>query len=144
MKAAVLNAFGSPLGSEPSPEPRLGTGEVIVDVMASRVLAYANEVLSGERKYLLELPIVPGPGAIGRVRATGPDATHLVKGDWVYCDPTVRSRDDALSPDIALQGLTAADQKALPLQRYFHDGAWAEQMRLPTENAIRIGNIAEA
>ena len=107
MKAAVLNAFGSPLAIETVPEPLLGTGEVIVDVAASRVLAYANEVLSGERKYLLELPIVPGPGAIGRVRATGPDATRLRPGDWVYCDPTVRSRDNARSPDIALQGLTA-------------------------------------
>ena len=95
MKAAVLNAFGSPLAIETVPDPLLGTGEVIVDVAASRVLAYANEVLSGERKYLLELPIVPGPGAIGRIRATGPDATRLRPGDWVYCDPTVRSRDNA-------------------------------------------------
>ena len=97
--------------SKPLPDPSLGTGEVIVDVMASRVLAYANEVLSGERKYLLELPVVPGPGAIGRVRATGPDATHLAEGDWVYCDPTVRSRDDALSPDITLQGLTRRQRR---------------------------------
>ncbi len=135
MKAAVLKQFGSPLAIETLPDPVLGTGEVIVDVMASRVLAYANEVLSGERKYLLELPVVPGPGAIGRVRATGPDATHLAKGDWVYCDPTVRSRDDALAPDIALQGLTAGSEGGLRLQRYFHDGAWAGQMRVPTENA---------
>ena len=109
MKAAVLNAFGSPLAIETLPDPRLGTGEVIVDVVASRVLAYANEVLSGERKYLLELPVVPGPGAIGRIRATGPDATRLRPGDWVYCDPTVRSRDNALSPDIALQGPATPD-----------------------------------
>src|SRR5438309_7011177 len=102
MKAAILKAFGSPLAIESIPEPVLGTGEVTVDVVASRVLAYANEVLSGERKYLLELPIVPGLGAIARVRATGPDATHLSAGDWVYCDPTVRSRDDTRSPDIIL------------------------------------------
>ena len=143
MKAAVLNAFASPLAIETVPEPQLGTGEVIVDVAASRVLAYANEVLSGERKYLLELPIVPGPGAIGRIRATGPDATRLRPGDWVYCDPTVRSRDNALSPDIALQGLTGGSEGGLRLQRYFHDGAWAEQMRLPTENAVPIGDIDE-
>src|SRR3954447_7881649 len=144
MKAAVLNAFGSPLAIETIPEPQIGTGEVIVDVSASRVLAYANEVLSGERKYLLELPIVPGPGAIGRIRATGPDATRLRPGDWVYCDPTVRSRDNALSPDIALQGLTGGSEEGLRLQRYFHDGAWAEQVRLPTENAIPIGAIDAA
>lgn len=143
MKAAVLKAFGSPLAIETLAEPRLGTGEVIVDVAASRVLAYAGEVLSGKRKYLLELPVVPGPGAIGRVRATGPDATRLRPGDWVYCDPTVRSRDNALSPDIALQGLTAGGEGGLHLQRYFRDGAWAEQMRLPTENAVPIGAIDE-
>jgi alcohol dehydrogenase len=144
MKAAILKAFGSPLAIETVPDPVLGTGEVIVDVMASRVLAYADEVLSGARKYLLELPIVPGPGAIGRVRATGPDATHLAVGDWVYCDPTVRSRDDARAPDLILQGLTAGSEASLPLQRYYRDGAWAEQMRVPTENAIAIGAIAEA
>jgi alcohol dehydrogenase len=143
MKAAVLKAFGSPLAIETVAEPRLGTGEVIVDVVASRVLPYANEVLSGQRKYLLELPVVPGPGAIGRIRATGPDATRLRPGDWVYCDPTVRSRDNALSPDIALQGLTAGSEGGLQLQRYFRDGAWAEQMRLPTENAVPIGAIDE-
>ena len=82
MKAAVLKTFGSPLGIETVPDPVLGTGEVIVDVVATRVLSYANEVFSGERKYLLDLPVVPGPGAIGRVRAVGPDATHLVKGEW--------------------------------------------------------------
>jgi alcohol dehydrogenase len=143
MKAAVLNAFGSPLAIETLAEPRLGTGEVIVDVVASRVLAYANEVLSGERKYLPELPVVPGPGAIGRVSATGPDATRLRRGDWVYCDPTVRSRDNSQAPDIALQGLTAGSEGGMRLQRYFRDGAWAEQMRLPTENAVPIGAIEE-
>jgi alcohol dehydrogenase len=143
MKAAVLNAFGSPLSIETRAEPSLGTGEVIVDVAASRVLAYANEVFSGARNYLLELPIVPGPGAIGRIRATGPDATRLRPGDWVYCDPTVRSRDNARAPDIALQGLTGGTEAGLRLQRYFHDGAWAEQMRLPTENVIPIGDIDE-
>ncbi len=144
MKAAVLKAFGTPLAIETVPDPILGTGEVIVDVVATGVLAYANEVLSGERQYLLDLPVIPGPGAIGRVRATGPDATHLIPGDWVYCDPTVRSRDDALSPDITLQGLSAGGEGGLRLQKYFRDGSWAEQMRVPTENAIRIGSLDEA
>jgi alcohol dehydrogenase len=144
MKAAVLKAFGSPLTIETVPDPVLGTGEVIVDVMATRVLAYMNEVLSGQRKYLLDLPVIPGPGGIGRVRALGPDATHLAIGDWVYCDPTVRSRDNAFSPDITLQGLSAGGEGGLRLQKYFRDGAWAQQMRLPTENAIAIGDLDKA
>jgi len=144
MKAAILKAFGSPLAIETMPDPILGTGEVIVDVVATRVLSYANEVLSGERQYLLELPVVPGPGAIGRVRAIGPDATHLAAGDWVYCDPTVRSRDDALNPDITLQGLCARGEGGLRLQKHFRHGSWAEQMRVPTENVKPIGAIDRA
>lgn len=141
MKAAVLKAFGSPLSIEQVPEPVLGTGEVIVGVVAARVLAYAGEVFSGQRRYLMELPMVPGPGGIGRVRTVGPDATRLVPGDWVSIDPTVRSRDDTVSPEIILQGLTAGSQQALTLQRHYHDGAFAERVRVPTESVSRIGAI---
>ena len=144
MKAAILEAFGSPLVVRTVPDPILGTGEVIVDVVAASVLSYAHEVLSGARKYWLELPVVPGAGAIGRVRSVGPNSTHLAVGDWVYCDPTVRSRDGAPAPDITLQGLSARGDGGLRLQKYFHDGSWAEQIRVPTENAIPIGPIDEA
>ncbi len=144
MKAAILKAFGSPLAIEMAPDPVLGTGEVIVDVVATRVLSYANEVFSGERKYLLELPVIPGPGGIGRVRAIGPDATHLQVGDWVYCDPTVRSRDDVLSPDITLQAWRARDAGGLRLQQHFRHGSFAEQMMVPTENVKRIGAIEDS
>jgi len=143
IKAAILKAFGTPLAIEAMPDPVPGPGDVIVDVVATPVLSYAGEVFSGERKYLLTLPVVPGCGAIGRVRAAGPDATHLAVGEWVFCDPTVRSRDDAQSPDITLQGWSARGEGGLRLQQYFHDGPFAERMRIPTENAIRIGAIAE-
>jgi alcohol dehydrogenase len=136
-----LNTFGSPLAIESLPDPVLGTGEVIVDVAAAPVLSYTNEVFSGARKYLLDLPVAPGCGGIGRVRAIGPDATHLTIGDWVVCDPTVRSRDDVLSPDITLQGWSARGEGGQRLQQYFRHGSFAEQMRVPTENAIRIGPI---
>lgn len=144
MKAAVLRAFGSPLVIEEAPSPVLGTGEVIVDVVAAGVLAYAGEVYSGKRRYLLETPIVPGSSGIGRIRAVGPDATKLAVGDWVFCDPTVRSRDDLLAPDITLQGLSAGSEGGLKLQRFHHDGSYAEQLRTPTENVFRIGDIDAA
>ncbi|AXF24554.1 alcohol dehydrogenase [Burkholderia pyrrocinia] len=144
MKAAILKSLGMPLAIETMPDPMLGTGEVIVDVVATPVLSYAHEVFSGERQYPIELPIVPGCGAIGRVRQTGPDATQLQPGDWVFCDPTVRSRDDALQPDIVLQGWSARGDGGKRLQRHFHDGPFAERLRVPTENAVRIGDIEPA
>jgi len=140
MKAAVLNAFGAPLAIQTLPDPVLGTGEVIVDVAAAGVAGYTARVFSGARNYLLELPIVPGAGGIGRIRATSPDATKLSVGDWVFCDPTVRSRDDA-NPDVILQGWTAGSAAGLPLQRFYRHGSFAERMLLPTENVTRIGAI---
>jgi len=144
MKAAVLPDFGLPLSVEQVADPVIGTGEVVVDVVAAPVLSYTGEVLSGARRYLLPTPVVPGAGAIGRVRAVGPDATRLQPGDWVFCDPTVRSRDGAPTPDITLQGASARGEGGQKLQRYFRDGTFAEQVRVPTENAAPIGAIEPA
>ena len=144
MKAVVLREFGAPLVVEEVDEPVLGTGEVLVDVAAAPMLSYADEVFSGARRYLLPTPLVPGCGAVGQVRAVGPDATRLQPGDWVFCDPTVRSRDGVPTPDITLQGWSARGEGGQKLQRYFRDGAFAEQVRVPTENAVPIGAIDPA
>jgi alcohol dehydrogenase len=144
MKAAVLKEFGTPLVIEDLPDPVAGTGDVVVDVVAAGVLPYMAEVLSGERQYLMTLPMAPGAGAVGRVRAVGPDATRLKAGDWVICDPTVRSRDDARTPDITLQGLSARGDGGLKLQQHFRHGSWAERMLVPTENVFPLGPIDEA
>jgi alcohol dehydrogenase len=144
MQAAILPAFGSPLSIEEVADPMIGTGEIVVDVVAAPVLSYTGEVLSGARRYLLPTPVVPGAGAIGRVRAVGPDATRLQPGDWVFCDPTVRSRDGASTPDITLQGASARGEGGQKLQRYFRDGTFAQQVRVPTENAAPIGAIDPA
>ncbi|MEI9990504.1 MAG: zinc-binding alcohol dehydrogenase family protein [Rhizomicrobium sp.] len=144
MKAAVLKEFGTPLVIEDLPDPVPGTGDVIVDVVAAGVLPYMAEVLSGKRKYLMALPMAPGAGAVGRVRAIGPDSTRLRIGEWVICDPTVRSRDDARTPDITLQGLSARGEGGLKLQQHYHHGSWAERMLVPTENVFPLGPIDAA
>jgi alcohol dehydrogenase len=144
MKAAVLNAFGAPLDIQTLPDPVLGTGEVIVDVVAAGVTSYASDVFSGSRNYLLEPPVVPGPGGVGRVRATGPDSTKLKIGDWVFVDSTIRSRDNVGGPEQILLGWTYRTPAALPLHRYYHHGSFAEQMLVPTENATPIGDIDAA
>jgi alcohol dehydrogenase len=117
---------------------------VIVDVVAAPVLSYASEVFSGARRYLLPPPVIPGCGAIGRVRETGPDAAWLKPGDWVFCDPTVRSRDNAQSPEIVLQGWSARGEGGQKIQQYHLNGSFAEQIRVPTENAVAMGDIDPA
>jgi alcohol dehydrogenase len=144
MKAAILHALGTPLVIVALPDPVPGPGEVVVDVVAAPVLSYANDVFDGTRTYHLTFPMVPGCGAVGRVRATGPDATRLAPGEWVFCDPTVRARDDVLAPDIMLQGWTAPTNGARRLQQWMRDGAFAEQMRLPMECVFPLGDIVPA
>lgn len=141
MKAAMLKAIGQPLTIEQLPEPLPGYGEVVVQVLAAPVLAYAHEVFSGERDYPLLLPLAPGCGAIGVVTKIGSDATRLVPGQLVLCDPTVRSRDDALAPDIMLQGWIAPGEGPQKLQSHFRHGAFAEQMLLPLENATALESL---
>jgi alcohol dehydrogenase len=141
MKAVVFERIGAPLLVRDVPAPALGTGEVIVDVFAAFVLSYADEVFAGKRAYAFELPAVPGTGAIGRVRSVSNDATKLQVGDWVYCDPTIRARDDALAPDIMLQGLIAPSAGSKRLQVWVGNGTWADQVRVPTENVTPLGPV---
>jgi alcohol dehydrogenase len=142
MKAAVLKAFGQPLTIQMRPDPMPAPGCVVVDVAAAGVTGYADRVFDGSRNYRLKLPAVPGPGCIGRVRAAGPDATRLQPGDWVFCEPTIRARDQA--SDTILQGWTYRTDAALPLHLLYHDGSYAEQVMVPTENVTRIGDIDAA
>ncbi|PSR65689.1 alcohol dehydrogenase [Nocardia sp. MDA0666] len=141
MRAAMLEQFGRPLTVTTVPDPVAGPGEVLVDVLATCVLPYAAEVFGGARKYPLEPPVIPGMGGVGRVVSAGPDATRLRPGDLVWCDPTVRSRDDARTPDITLQGWSSRGAGGLRLSRYFHHGSFAERMVVPTENAVPLGDI---
>src|SRR5215472_8887022 len=53
-------------------------------------------------------------------------------------------RDGAPTPDITLQGASARGEGGQKLQRYFRDGTFAEQVRVPTENAAPIGTIDPA
>lgn len=46
-------------------EPVPGTGEVVVDVVARQALAYASDVFSGTRNYLLMPPVIPGACSLG-------------------------------------------------------------------------------
>ncbi|MFD7815773.1 alcohol dehydrogenase catalytic domain-containing protein [Streptomyces sp. NPDC059785] len=143
MRAAVLTRFDAPLEVQERPDPKAGGGEVVVEVLAALVAPYAADVFSGVRKYPLVPPVVPGTGAVGRVVHLGPDATRLKTGDLVWCDPTVRSRDDALTPDIALQGWSSRGEGGARLATHWHDGAFAELMRLPTENVYPLPAAAE-
>jgi alcohol dehydrogenase len=138
MRAAVLTEFGAPLTVREVPDPEAHGGEVLVEVLAACVAPYAAEVFGGRRNYPLVPPVVPGIGGVGRIVHVGPDATRLRVGDLVWCDSTVRARDDALTPDITLQGWSSRGDGGARLAEHLHDGAFAELMRVPTENVFPL------
>ncbi len=144
MKAAVFEQIGATPIVRDVADPVVQAGDVVVAVKAAAVLAYAHEVFAGTRPMLVELPFTPGTGAIGQVVALGAGATAVKVGSWVYCDPTLRARDGDGLPAISLQGLTANGPAALAIQRQYRDGSWAEQLRLPLENVVPIGDIDPA
>lgn len=141
MLAATFSRIGDTSLVARTPAPVAGPGDVVVDVIAAPVLAYAREIISGKRPMLVELPLVPGTGAIGRVSAVGTGATTIEIGSWVYCDPMLRSRDGEGLPAISLQGLTANGPAALPIFRQYPNGSWAEKLCLPLENVVPLGDI---
>lgn len=141
MKAAIFERIGQTPSVGEMPDPIAEAGDVVVDVTAAPILPYADQVFAGQRPMLFELPFVPGTGAIGRVGALGAGATELKIGDWVYCDPTLLARDSQGHPAISLQGLTANGPAAVPIQRQYRDGSWAQKVRLPLENVVPIGDI---
>ena len=141
MQAAVFSRVGETPLVVDVPVPVANAGDVVVDVVAAPVLAYVSEIISGQRPMLFELPFVPGTGAIGRISAVGAGATVTEIGAWVYCDPTLRARDGQGLPAISLQGLTANGTAALPVQRQYPNGSWAEKLCLPLENVALLGDV---
>src|SRR6202012_1982000 len=100
MKAALFNEFGSPLEVTTLPDLVLGTGEIIVDVVAAHVLSYTGEVLRRGRNDASKVPLAACTAAVGQVRPTGLDSTRLRPVEWVLCDTTVRFRKDLRTPDL--------------------------------------------
>lgn len=143
MKAVLLENVGRQPTLTEVDEPTAGPGEAVVRVLAAPVISYAREVFDGSRGYPLVTPLVPGCGAIGEVVSVGPDATRLKPGDRVFCDPTVRSRDNALTPDEMLHGWIAIGEGGHTLMRYFRNGPFAEQMMIPLENALLLGPASD-
>ncbi|KAI8582335.1 hypothetical protein K450DRAFT_228512 [Umbelopsis ramanniana AG] len=135
MKAAVLNERKVELDVQEYPDPVLTPGSAIVKVLAAPVVHHYTAVFSGEIPFPLVLPLIPGCSAIGEIEEVGPDAHNLKKGDLVYVDPTIRTRDDPHSPETILQGLFLPPGS---LSDVFRNGGFAEKMLVPLENAIPI------
>ncbi|KAI1355779.1 hypothetical protein F5Y01DRAFT_301852 [Xylaria sp. FL0043] len=137
-RALVLNRVGGDMQIEQRPMPKADPGNVVVRVLESAVLSYQSDIYDGTRQYPLTTPIVGGCSAVGRVVATGPDATIVTPGQLVWVDCVVHGRDD---PDaIYLWGIhDGSSPSSQKLSReVWHDGTFAEFAKVPLENCIPL------
>ncbi|KAL3473720.1 isopropanol dehydrogenase [Aspergillus californicus] len=133
-KAVLLHARDKPANLETIPRPSATTGDAIVRILAADIVPYMREVLNNTRPYPLSLPMTPGNTAIGRVAEVGPDAVSLTPGQLVFCDITIRARDD---PSVSI--LYGIHGGGYPAAQKLMDGVWrngtyAEYTRFPLEN----------
>lgn len=132
-RAIVHLSPSDPLSLETIAAPTPTTGSVVVRVLATSLISYMRDVLTGQRPYPVSLPLVPGLSCIGRVSRAGPDSVYLRTGQLVYCDMTVRARDNPGT--IMLMGLSSMTPKAKPLMDgEWRNSTWAEIAKFPLEN----------
>ncbi|OZJ03342.1 hypothetical protein BZG36_04201, partial [Bifiguratus adelaidae] len=134
-KAYLKESAATPLKEVKLRTPTPTGGQLLVEVLATRILHYTKKQSLG---FPAIYPLVPGGGAIGRVVAVGePNSTGFLPGMLVACDPTVRARDDPSGHTIMLQGFFSGISEASNrvMRNEFRHGAWAQKMLIPVENA---------
>lgn len=133
-KALVLHARDKPLVLEDVPRPVVSTGDAIVRILAADIVPYMGDVISNKRPYPMTVPMTPGNTAIARIHEVGPDSVALKPGQLVFCDITIRARDN---PSVSI--LYGIHGGGYPAAQKLMDGVWrnatyAEYTRFPLEN----------
>ncbi len=86
MKAIRVHEFGGPevMKLEEVPDPKAGSGQVLVRVRAAGVNPVEAYIRSGTYASKPNLPYTPGTDAAGEVVAVGPEVKRVKAGDRVY------------------------------------------------------------
>ena len=134
-KALVLKSKVEPLSLRTVPIPAVGPGSVVVRVLGTFILSYLPSILDGSLPYSMTLPLIPGGSSIGRVESVGPDAVSLKPGQLVYCDITIRARDN---PNLAiLMGLHGEAAMRL-MEGEWRNSTFAQYTKFPLENVFAL------
>ncbi|KAG7877618.1 hypothetical protein KL905_004796 [Ogataea polymorpha] len=140
-KAVVVEKYGEDLALKELPVPEVGPGQVLVKVEASLLGGGLRERAKQPRNplFCLPEPFVIGTSAVGRVI----ESDTFKKGQLVYLDPAVWSRDSAghyVVKSIA-DGPTP-ESKALSAQEYKRNGYISEYTLVDIENCYPINEEA--
>lgn len=135
MHCLEIGEWGGELERTTRTVPDVSEGEVLVEVAATGVGLTVSNVMNGDLDDdEADLPRVPGHEVVGRVAETGagvasPEVDDLVAAYFYLacdrCDPCLRGHESLCEN---LGGFVSVDV----------DGGFAEYVRLPAGNAIRI------
>lgn len=139
-KAVVATDYGSFLTLLTLPMPSAGPGSAVVKVLATPCDKGSFGFLDERNPHFCnEVPFIPGVCAVGRVVATGPDATTVRDGQLVLLEPFVHARDDAQHQIVKglFSGPTPGAQ-TLARPGLWRDGFWVSMCTLPLRAAWRL------
>ena len=139
MKAVRVHQHGGldALRYEDVPDPVAGPGEVVVRLHAAALNRLDLFVRNGMKNVPISLPRVLGSDGAGVVESIGPGVANVAVGEKVLLAPGVGC-------GVCVDCLSGRDNVCLRFTviGYFVDGTYAERVRIPAANAIRIpGNL---
>lgn len=139
MKAWVVESPGQPLQLKTVPTPSATPGSCIVKMLAVEADDKTPLIIKGIPGYTFPPNFVPAAHAIGRVVATGSDATTLRIGQLVMLEGFIRARDDPNEVQV-LWGITAGPtpESVKFMADNWAMGCLAEYARAPLENCYPL------
>jgi alcohol dehydrogenase, propanol-preferring len=134
MKAMVLHAPRTPFVLEERPDPQPGRGEAVARVLACGAGLTIEHVRAGRALAGASFPRIIGHEICGEIVAVGPEVTDLAVGDPVTCyfySSCGRCRWCRLNRE------TLCENQG-PRIGYHVDGGYAELMKLPASNFLKL------
>lgn len=138
MKALIVKAPGQPLQLATLPVPSVTPGSAIVKILTVQAGRGIPHVIDGSEGLPFPPNFIPGIHAVGRVVATGPDATSLKIGQLVMIEGFIRARDDPDEVNVLLgltSGFSAEAQKFMADNWYVESQAVICCYHLPDDLA---------
>lgn len=135
--AAVLEEVGKPFNFKVLPIPEATTGSATIRVLATALSPNSRQRFGGQfGPTPLHTPTIPSSASIARVHSVGSDATLLKRGQLVFTDFWIQSRDD---PDTNITAGWFGGVEALDTT--WGKGTFAEYANVPLE---RVWSLNES
>jgi propanol-preferring alcohol dehydrogenase len=134
MLAARFKEAGKPFVVEEVDTPKIGPGEVLVEVTAAGICGSDVHFYTGEFKPA-KIPLIVGHEGAGIVREVGEGVTHLKEGDHVVLH-YVLSCGNCKN---CMMGYDNRCRNRLSLG-YDIDGTFAEYIKIPARSAIKMAD----